>query len=417
MNILNKIGNTFSSLKHKNFRYFWTGQCISLLGTWIQRTAQAWLVYTLTKSPFLLGLLGVFQFGPVFLFSLFVGVFIDRFSKKKLLIMTQCIFMVQSLILAFLVWTHHANYLNIAVLAVVFGFAQTLDLPIRQSFYVELVGKDDLMNAISLNSTIINLAKVVGPSIAGVLIVKLGITACFFINGISFIPVIYGLCKINVKANIINRNHENVINEIKDGLKYIIRSDVLRFTVILMIIVCVFSANTETIVPVLASAVLKMGAKEYSVLLSAFGVGALCGAIFMTIRSKRGLSKTILIGDSILISIAQILTYFSNQYYVIAILIVFIGFFYLTFLNMSNSTLQINTANEYRGRIMSVYSLITSGSAPIGNSFAGAIMQDAGANMGYIACGLATLILVIILLSFTKISGKNINIDSLHVSH
>ena len=417
MNIINKLGNTFSSLKHKNFRYFWIGQCISLMGTWIQRTAQAWLVYSLTKSPFLLGLLGVFQFGPVFIFSLFVGVFIDRFSKKKLLIYTQCIFMVQSLILACLVWTHSANYLNIAVLAVVFGFAQTLDLPIRQSFYVELVGKDDLMNAISLNSTIINLAKVVGPSIAGLLIVRLGITACFFINGISFIPVIYGLCKINVKANIINRNHENIIKEIKDGLKYIIKSDVLRFTVILMIIVCIFSANTETIVPVLASAVLKMGAKEYSVLLSAFGVGALCGAIFMTLRSKRGLSKTILIGDSILISIAQILTYFSNQYYIIAILIVFVGFFYLTFLNMSNSTLQINTTNEYRGRIMSIYSLITSGSAPIGNSFAGAVMQGAGANMGYIACGLVTLILVIILLSFTKINAKNIRVDSLHVSH
>lgn len=398
MQLISKLGSTFSALKHKNFRYFWTGQCVSLMGTWIQRTAQAWLVYSITKSAFLLGLLGVFQFGPVFLFSLFIGVLIDRFSKKKLLILTQIIFMVQSLVLAYLVWIHVVKYWHIAVLAVIFGFAQTVDLPVRQSFYVELVGKEDLMNAISLNSTVINLAKIVGPSIAGILMVKLGTTACFFINGISFIPVIYGLCKIKVKENKLKRNNQNVIKEIKDGIKYIWENDILKFTVLLMIIVCVFSANSEVIIPVFTSEVLKMGAKEYSFLLSAFGVGALSGAIFMVLRSKHGLSQTIQIGDAILISIAQIFTYFFKQYYITAILIVLIGFFYLTFLNMSNSTLQLNITNEYRGRVMSVYALITSGSAPIGNSFAGTVMQEAGAGFGYFTCGLFTLLLTIPLL-------------------
>lgn len=407
MKLIAKFGNVFSSLKHKNFRYFWTGQCISLMGTWIQRTAQAWLVYSLTKSPFLLGLLGVFQFGPVFLFSLFVGVFIDRFSKKKLLILTQFIFMTQSLILSYLVWIHAIRYWHIAVLASIFGFAQTLDLPVRQSFYVELVGKDDLMNAISLNSTIINLAKIIGPSVAGILMVKLGVTACFFINGISFIPVIYGLYKIKIQTNNLKRNHENVIKEIKDGINYILENDILKFTVMLMTIVCVFSANSEVIIPVFTSEVLKMGAKQYSFLLSALGLGALCGAIFMASRSKNGISKSILIIDSILVSLAQIFTYFFRQYYIIAIFIVFIGFFYLTFLNMSNSTLQLNITNEYRGRVMSIYALITSGSAPIGNSFAGAIMQKSGASIGYFMCGLLTLILVITLLLFRKINHKN----------
>lgn len=406
MKLMTKLSTAFSSLKHKNFRYFWVGQCISLIGTWVQRTAQTWLVYSLTKSPFLLGLLGVFQFGPVFLFSLFVGVIIDRYPKKKLLILTQLIFMVQSLILAYLVWINVVKYWQIAILAVVFGIAQTFDLPVRQSFFVELVGKEDLMNAISLNSTIVNLAKIIGPSIAGILIVKLGVKACFFINGISFIPVIFGLCLIKVQHTNVKKDHKNVIVEIKDGIRYIMRNDVLKFTIILMIIVCVFSANTEVIVPVITSSVLKLGVKQYSVLLSAFGIGALSGAIFMAIRSKNGLNKLILIADAILISLVQIATLFLKQYYVIAVLIVFIGFFYLTFLNMSNSTIQLNTTNEYRGRIMSVYSLITSGSAPIGNSFAGAVMESMGADMGYFMCGLFTLIPTLILLSYRKIKTK-----------
>ena len=406
MKLVTKLKTTFSSLKYKNFRYFFIGQCISLMGTWMQRAAQAWLVYSITKSAFLLGLLGVFQFGPLFLFSLFAGVFIDRHSKKRLLIMTQITFMIQSLVLAFLVWTNMVKYWQIALLALVFGFAQTFDLPVRQSFYVDLVGKDELMNAISLNSTINNLAKVVGPSIAGLLLVKLGASACFFINGISFIPVIYGLYKIKTKNHVSQKKHGNVIKEITDNIKYIMKNDVLKFTVILMAIVSIFSANSEVIIPVFTSEVLKMGATEYSFLLSAFGVGALCGAIFMASRSKHGLNKHILIQDSILISIVQILTLFCKQYYFAAILIAFIGFFYLTFLNMSNSTLQLNISDDYRGRVMSVYSLIVYGSAPIGNSFVGYVMQKSGASMGYFTCGLLTLIFVIALLIFRKVSFK-----------
>ena len=378
------------------------------MGTWIQRTAQVWLVYSLTKSAFLLGLLGVFQFGPVFLCSLFAGVIIDRLPKKKLIIFTQFVFMIQSVALAYLVWINKVRYWQIAILALVFGFAQTIDMPARQAYYAELVGKSDLMNAISLNSTVFNLAKIVGPSAAGILLVKLGSAACFFINGISFIPVIYGLYKIKAKNSISERKHEKIIKEIIDSIKYIMKNDALRFTVILMIIVCIFSANSEVIIPVFTNEVLKMGASEYTFLLSSLGFGAFCGAIFMASRSKRGTNKSMLICDSVLISAAQILTYFFRQYYFISIIIVFIGFFYLTFLNMSNSTLQMNITNDYRGRVMSIYALITSGSAPIGNSFAGYIMEKAGADMGYVACGLFTLVPVIILLLVWEINpGKD----------
>lgn len=399
--------NIFAALNHKNFRYFWSGQCISLIGTWTQRTAQAWLVYNLTKSPFLLGLLGVFQFGPTMLFSLFAGVLVDMFPKRRLLILTQIIFMIQSFILSILVWTGSVKYWHIALLALVFGFAQTLDMPTRQSFVVELVGKEDLMNGISLNSTVINLAKIIGPSFAGIIMLKLGVAACFFINSVSFLPVIYGLYKINVNTVNSNKINGNILKEIKDGVLYIFNDNTLKFTCIIMIIFCTFSANSEVIIPVFASGVLHGGAKEYSFLLSALGIGALTGAIFMAARSKRGPNKYILIGDAIFISFAQILTYFFKQFYIIALIIIFIGFFYLTFLNMANSTLQVNSTNEFRGRVMSVYSLFNVGAAPIGNFFSGAVMEHLGNNMGYLICGLVTLILTIVLMGYWKIAHIN----------
>ena len=411
MKILNaaKYG-LFTSLRHKNFRYFWSGQCISLLGTWTQRTAEAWLVYNITKSPFLLGLLGVFQFGPMLLFSLFAGVLVDRFPKRKLLIFTQTIFMLHSLVLFFLVWTGTVRYWHIIILALFFGFAQTLDMPARQSFFVELVGKKCLMNAISLNSTIVNLAKIVGPSFAGVVMVKFGITACFFVNSVSFIPVIYGLYKITISGSGVHKVNGSVIKEIKEGITYILSNDSLIFTCIIMLIVCTFSANSEVIIPVFTSSVLHGGAKEYTFLLSALGLGAFIGAIFMAARSKRGVKSYILIGDAIFVSIAQILNYFFKQYYVLTLLIMSIGFFYLTFLNMSNATLQVNSTNEFRGRVMSVYSLFNAGTTPIGNSFSGAVMEYLGNDMGYLMCGLFTLIPTIVLLIYWKARKRSFSL-------
>lgn len=394
--------NVFTSLKHKNFRYFWFGQCISVIGTWTQRTAEVWLVYSLTKSPFLLGLVGVFQFGPTMLGSLFAGVIVDRFPKRKIIILTQLIFMLQSLILSILIFTGTVKYIHIIFLALMFGLAQSLDMPARQSFVVELVGKEDLMNGISLNSTVINLAKVVGPSIAGIIIVKYGIFTCYLINTLSFIPVIYGLYKITAKGTSAINKNSSVFKEIKDGLSYILKDGKLLFTCSMMLIVCTFSANSEVIIPVFSSYVFHGGAKKYSSLLSCLGMGALIGAIFMATRSKRGPKKSILIFDALLISVAQILTYFIRNYYVIGLLIVSIGFFYLTFLNMSNSTLQVNSSNEYRGRVMSIYSLLNAGTTPIGNCFSGAVMENIGNDTGFMICGLFTLIPTLLLLTTLK---------------
>lgn len=400
------LSQLFCSLNHRNFQYFLIGQCISLIGTWVQRTAQVWLVYQMTNSPFLLGVLGVFQFAPVMMLSLFAGVIVDRYPKKKLLYLSQTMFMIQALAMTVLVWSGQIKYWHILALSLIFGCAQAIDMPARQSFFIDLVGKDDLMNAISLNSTIVNLAKIVGPALAGAAMVELGATSCFLINTVSFIAVLYGLFLIKVDYVPVKKEKVNMIKNIRDGLVYIRKSQVLTTTVLILAIVCTFAMNTDVIIPVFAKTVLGKGAAGYSILLATVGLGSLFGAIFMAWRSKKGPSMALLFSDAILVSFSHIFASFTNNYYLSMLWMVLIGFFILSFLNMGNSTLQINSSSEYRGRVMSVYTLLNVGSTPIGNLYAGDIMQNLGAGMGFFMCGIITLIPSAILLFKTRLRNK-----------
>lgn len=398
-NLSDRLRDTFCSLGHKNFRYFWCGQCVSLMGTWMQRTAQAWLVYQLTDSPFLLGILGVFQFGPVLLFSVFAGVYVDRFPKKKILLFTQTLFLIQSLILTIFVWTGTVKYWHILILAAIYGFAQSMDMPSRQSYFIELVGKEDLMNAISLNSSIANLAKIVGPAAAGLVITKMGVTFCFFLNTVSFIPVIYGLHLIDVEGRVNSSEKANVLNSIKQGYMYIKGNHDLTTTILIMAIVCTFSMNLDVVIPVFSRDILHKGPREYSLLLSSMGVGSFIGALFMAGRSKKGLRKIILFIDAFMVSIAQMIASTSSHLIPSLLLVASIGFFNLTFLNMGNSTMQLNSNDEYRGRVMSVYTIIVSGTTPVGNLYVGTVMEHLGAEMGFFMSGIAIFILSAILLA------------------
>lgn len=227
-----KLKETYPALTQRNFRYYWFGQCISLIGTWMQSTAQQWLVYSLTKSALLLGLLGVAQFGPVMCLSLFAGVFIDRYPKKSLLIFTQISLMIQAFILTLLVWSGHVTYWNVFILAAFLGLVNTLDQPTRQSFTPELVERKDLRSAIGLNSAIFNVARMIGPALAAVLMAQYGAGPLFFLNGITFIPVIIGLSFIKTKPHKKEKIQTKMFVEILEGLKYIRRSSPLRSAVL-----------------------------------------------------------------------------------------------------------------------------------------------------------------------------------------
>lgn len=394
-NLSNYFKNTFISLRHRDFRIFWITQCISLMGTFMQRAAQVWLIYTITKSPLKVGLLGVCQFAPFLFLSLFAGVIVDRFPKRRIVILTQILFMLQAFSLSALVFSGAAKYWQILLLSSLFGVCQTFDMPARQSYFIELVGKEDIVNAVSLNSTIVNLAKIIGPAVAGFAMVELGPGFCFLVNGLSYIAVITGLLLIKTPDKVISKNSKDMITQIKQGLKYVLNVEALKTTLIIMGIVCTFAMNIDVIVTVFVPEVLHRGAKEYSFMLSAMGVGSFIGAIVMAGRSRRGAKRYILFTNAILVSILEISAYFQNSYMVTIILVACTGFINLTFLNMANSTLQLNSSDEFRGRVMSLYSLLNAGSTPIGNFYAGFVMEKMGAASGFFMCGAITLILTL----------------------
>lgn len=252
----------------------------------MQTTAQQWLVYSLTKSALLLGLLGVAQYGPVMIFSLFAGVFIDRYPKKSLLIFTQVGFMVQSLLMAILVWSGHATYWSIFILAILLGLLSTLDHPTRQSFVPELVATKDLRSAIGLNSAVFNIARMVGPALAAFLMVKYGAGLLFLLNALSFIPVIFCIYLIRAKKSESKKIAKKIHVEIIEGLKYIKQTPAILSAILCMLAIGTFVMNFNVTLPLYAAEVLNQGVSGYGLLLSSYGAGSLIGAILVASLAK-----------------------------------------------------------------------------------------------------------------------------------
>lgn len=401
------LNNTFASLKHPNFRYFWFGQWISLTGTWMQRTAQVWLIYTLTQSPLLVGMLGVCQFLPMLLFSLFAGVFVDRFPKKRILLLTQALFMLQAFIMTALTYFGVIQYWHVFILTTLFGLTQTVDMPARQSFFIELVGRNDVMNAISLNSTIVNLAKIFGPAFSGILMIRYGPVFCFLMNGLSYIAVLFGLFLIKTDNFVAQRKHRHVLQEIQEGIRYIRQNDILTTNVLAMAVVCTFAMNNDVLIPVFAKTVLGKDATGYTHLLSAAGLGSLGAALVLATISKQGLKTSRLFLSGLGLAGLQVITALTHQYWTSLLLLTAIGFLNLAFLNTANSIFQLQSTDEYRGRVMSVYAFLNQGSTPLGNFYAGTVMEHFGGSAGFLTCGLTTLLLIIPIMLRVKRNSKN----------
>lgn len=397
-----RILSRFPALAYKNYRYFLFGQLISLMGTWIQKTAQQWVIYKLTNSPFILGLVGVFQFTPLLLLSLFAGVLADRFPKKKFLIITQSVQMIQAFALAILLWSGHVRYWHILILAAVLGVAHTFDMPTRQSFFIELVGKDALVSAIGLNSTIANVARIIGPAFAAVALSYFSAEMCFFINGISFIAVLIGLFKIKTHSVNVRKMEDNIFYEIKVGLKYVFSNKVLTNAVISMLIIGTIAMNSDIIIPVFVKEVLHKEVGVYSLLLSAMGCGSLLGSIFFTSRKDSNMGSNNILKYGILLSIFLTITGLFPNYYLSLFSIAAIGGFSVILMASINSIIQLNSVDEFRGRAMSLYSLVLMGTTPIGNFFTGIIDEKLGPNVSFIINGVLTAILILMLFVFTN---------------
>ncbi|SHJ39659.1 MFS transporter [Desulfofundulus thermosubterraneus] len=385
-----------SSLRHRNFRLFWTGQCISLVGTWMQNMAQSWLVLELTGSPFLLGLVGALQFIPLLLFALFTGVVVDRLPKRPLLLFAQGMSMLIALVLGLLTLFNVVQYWHVAVLAFLLGTMHSLDMPARQAFIIELVGRDDLMNAIALNSSVFNGARIIGPAVAGLVISTVGIAACFLANAASFLFVLGGLLLIQVQEDKdVREGHKKLWEDVREGLAYI-RSNPTVFTVLAMVgSMSTLAINFNVLVPVFAREVLHREAQGFGFLMSATGLGAFMGALTLAYLSNRGPRVKLLLAAASGFCLCELLLALVRYYPLALVLLCLAGFAVSTFSASANATVQMNIPDHLRGRVMSVYSLVFIGLVPLGNFFSGTVAHLWGAPAGFaLGGGLALLFLL-----------------------
>jgi len=366
------------ALNHRDFRLFWAGQFISLAGRWMQSVGLSWLVLELTNSPLKLGIVGALQFAPILVLAFVAGAITDRFPKRSLLIVTQFALTLPAFSLAALIWGGHVMYWQVAVLAGLIGVFNALDMPARQSFVVELVGKDDLTNAIALNSAMFNAARVAGPAIGGLLIARYGVAVAFVLNGVSFLAVIAALAAMRFED--LPRAHRGttIREEIADGLRYAIGSPLISLILSLVLAVSVFVINHSTLVPLLARDVLGEGVHGFGFLMATLGAGALVGAVALA-QFGRGRPPLAAIVVPAIVASAGILSLAAvRQFWLAAILLFVIGAAQILFLAGSNTTLQVTVPDELRGRVMSLYTLAFAGVTPIGAFLIGSVAEAFG---------------------------------------
>jgi MFS family permease len=366
------------ALNHRDFRVFWSGQLVSLVGTWMQSVAQSWLVLQLSDSPLKLGLIGTFQFAPVLLFSVVAGAIADRLPKRRLLLVTQTALCLQALTLTELVWTGRVRYWHVAVLALLLGCANVIDMPTRQAFVIEMVGRGDLVNAVALNSAAFNGARIVGPAVAGLLIARFGLAPAFLLNGLSFLVVIGALLLVHVEGAPRPRARTTVGEEVMEGLRYALGTPQIMLMLSLVLIVSLFVFNFTVFVPLLTRSVLHLGAEGFGFLMAALGVGAVTGALSLAMLGGRQTPLRAIFLAGVL-SCAALLALSATVLFQEAVVLLFLtGFYSIVFIASCNTTLQLTTPDELRGRVMSLHTLMFGGVFPLGAFMTGALAEAFG---------------------------------------
>ena len=379
------------ALKHRNFQLFFSGQLISLTGTWMQTVAQSWLVYRLTGSSLLLGSVGFASQIPVFLMAPVGGMAADRFNRQRIVIATQVASMILAIVLALLTLTHMVKVWHIFVLAALLGVVNAFDIPGRQSFLVDMVGREDLMNAIALNSSMFNGARVVGPAIAGILVAKIGEGWCFFANGVSYIAVIVGLLMMRVDCPARSKS-DSPLEDIIEGFSWVSHTGPIRALLLLLGVVSLVGMPYTVLMPVFADHILHGGAKALGILMGFTGIGALFGALTLALRSGiKGLGKLISICCAGF-GVSLIAFAFSKLFWLSAFLLIPVGFFIMLQMACSNTLIQVMVPDALRGRVMAVYSMMFMGMAPFGALLGGALADRLGAPITVAVGGLASIV-------------------------
>jgi MFS family permease len=383
------VRRTFSALRVPNYRRYFTGQAISLIGTWMQTTAQVWLVLQLTGSATDLGFVVALQTLPVLLLGPYGGLVADRIDKRRLMVALQSLMGVQALVLAALTLTNHVTYYDVCILALLLGLNTCFENPSRQAFVLEMVGPDELRNAVSLNSTLVNAARAVGPAVAGVLIATVGEGWCFLLNAASFAAVVGSLMTMDRSMLKPSRPAPRERGQLREGFRYVARTPELGIPLMMMGLVGMLAYNFQVTLPVVAKHVFGGDARTFGLMTAAMGIGAVAGGLVSAARGKTG-------------SRAMVITAFAFGAVILAaalaptlpiefVALGLVGFASVSFLAMANSTLQLGAAPQMRGRVMSLWSVAFLGSTPVGGPIVGWITSMEGARVGLAVGGASCL--------------------------
>jgi MFS family permease len=396
--VRSRLPDGLRAFRHRNFRLFWVGQLISLVGTWMQTIAQSWLVFQLTHDPIALGLVAVVQFAPVLVLGLFGGVVADAFPKRNALLATQTASLVLALLLGLLVLVGSVQVWEVFVLAGLLGIVSAFDMPIRQSFVVEMVGRGDIVNAVALNSALFNGTRIVGPAIAGLLISTVGIAACFLINAASYVAVIFGLLLIRTgellppPVSALERSVRSVVAQLAEGLRYVRDTPSIRLAVIVLALVSTSAINFGVVLPLLAEDVLGGGAETFGFLSSATGMGSLIGALALAFGPAPTIRRAL--AGAAAIGLAMLVIAFSHSLLVSLLMMAVAGWGTISMGATINTMIQLTTPDHLRGRVMSVYTTVFVGSTPIGGFISGGIAAGFGTPAVFLISGIVSLLTV-----------------------
>lgn len=391
-----RLNTIFRSLRYRNYRLFFSGQSISLIGTWMQRIAMPWLVYDLTGSAFLLGLVSFAGQIPTFLLSPFAGVVTDKFNKHKVLVITQVISFLQALALALITIFGHITIGQLVTLSIILGCINAFDVPSRHSFVIEMVEKkEDLGNAIALNSLMFNGARLIGPSVAGILLATAGEGICFMLNAISYLFVIASLLLMKVPEKESVHTSGRMMQDLKEGFDYTFGFKPIKYIILLLSLVSLMGAY-QVLMPVFAKEILHGGSHTFGFLMGAGGFGALIGAIYLASRDKVIRLGRLIPAATALFAVGLIIISFSSSFGLSMFLIIFVGLGLMLHTAASNTILQTITDDDKRGRVMSFYSMAIMGLAPFGSLIAGTLAKLIGTPMAIFAGGVSCLAAAVI---------------------
>jgi MFS family permease len=395
MTRLKSVGRvTFAALAIPNYRRYIAGQSVSLIGTWMQMAAQSWLVLTLTNSATTLGLIVALQTLPVLLLGPYGGVIADRVDKRRLMVILQIAMGVQALILGVLTITGAVRLWEIGALAALLGLNNAFENPARQSFMLEMVGPESLRNAVSLNSVLVNVARVIGPAVAGVLIATVGEGLCFLLNAASFVAVVASLTTLDLSAISSSPTSGRAPGQLREGLRYVRRTPELGVPLLMMALAGCLAYEFQVTLPVMARQGLHAGATAYGFMTAAMGVGAVVGGLFVATKGKTGLAPLVMAATAfgVVLLLAGLAPNLGIELFALALA----GGASIAFMSTGNSTLQLTAAPTMRGRVMSLWFVAFQGSTPIGGPIIGWVMAELGARAGLGVGGVTCLVVALL---------------------